>query len=95
MGEILIGTASWTDKSLVESGRFYPPGVKTAEERLRYYASQFPLVEVDSAYYALPSERNAALWVERKQSAEPLVRLLAFQSSVCGSSLRSGSSSSI
>src|SRR6266540_2499558 len=50
-GDILIGTASWTDPSLIESGRFYPPEAKTAEERLRYYADVFPLVEVDSTYY--------------------------------------------
>jgi uncharacterized protein YecE (DUF72 family) len=64
-GRILVGTCSWTDRSLVESGRFYPADAKTAEERLRYYADQFPIVEVDSTYYGLPSERNAALWVER------------------------------
>ena len=62
---ILTGTCSWTDKSLVDSGRFYPAKVKSAEERLRFYADEFPLVEVDSTYYGLPSERNAALWVER------------------------------
>jgi uncharacterized protein YecE (DUF72 family) len=39
--------------------------VKTAEARLRYYADEFPLVEVDSTYYALPSARNAALWAKR------------------------------
>lgn len=65
MGQILIGTCSWTDRSLIQSGRFYPPQVKTPEERLRFYASRFPTVEVDSTYYALPSERNSALWVER------------------------------
>jgi uncharacterized protein YecE (DUF72 family) len=65
MGSILVGCCSWTDKSLIDSGRFYPPEVKTPEERLRYYASQFPLVEVDSSYYALPDQRTAALWVER------------------------------
>ena len=64
-GRILIGTASWTDKSLVDSGRFYPASAKTAEARLQYYASEFPLVEVDSSYYGMPSERNAGLWVER------------------------------
>ncbi|OGO49446.1 MAG: hypothetical protein A2148_08180 [Chloroflexi bacterium RBG_16_68_14] len=62
---ILVGTCSWADKTLVECGRFYPPQLKTAEERLRFYADEFPLVEVDSSYYGLPSERNAALWVER------------------------------
>ena len=62
---ILVGTCSWADKTLVDCDRFYPPTLKTAEERLRFYAGQFPLVEVDSSYYGLPSERNAALWVER------------------------------
>lgn len=64
-GRILVGTASWTDKSLIESGRFYPPDATTAEARLQHYASVFPLVEVDSSYYGMPSQRNAALWVER------------------------------
>ncbi len=65
MSEILVGTASWTDKSLIQSGRFYPPQVTTPEDRLRYYATQFPVVEVDSSYYAMPSDRNAQLWAER------------------------------
>lgn len=65
MGGILIGTCSWTDPTLIESGRFYPPSVRTAEERLRYYAGEFRIVEVDSTYYALPSERTSRLWVER------------------------------
>jgi uncharacterized protein YecE (DUF72 family) len=64
-GRILVGTASWTDKSLIESGRFYPPEATTAEARLQYYASVFPLVEVDSSYYGMPSQRNSALWMER------------------------------
>ena len=53
MGEIRVGTAGWTDKSLIESG-WYPDGATNPEQRLRYYAGQFPRVEVDSAYYALP-----------------------------------------
>ena len=52
--EVLVGTASWTDKTLLETD-WYPPGVKTAEQRLRYYASKFPLVEVDATYYAPPA----------------------------------------
>ncbi|MBU9548485.1 DUF72 domain-containing protein [Burkholderia multivorans] len=62
---ILVGTASWADKTLIECGAFYPPGFKSAEARLRYYASVFPVVEVDSSYYAMPSATNSALWVER------------------------------
>jgi uncharacterized protein YecE (DUF72 family) len=60
-----VGTSSWTDKSLIESGNFYPKDVKSPEARLRFYASQFPIVEVDSSYYAIPSDKTAKLWVER------------------------------
>lgn len=62
---IRIGTASWTDKTLIACGRFYPPSARTAEARLRHYASVFPLVELDSSYYAIPSPGNAQLWAER------------------------------
>jgi uncharacterized protein YecE (DUF72 family) len=63
-GEVLVGTASWTDPTLIASG-WYPPDATTPERRLAYYASRFPAVEVDSSYYAPPSERNAVLWVQR------------------------------
>ena len=62
---VRVGTASWTDPTLIKSGRFYPKGTSTAEARLRFYASQFPLVEVDASYYYLPREEQAGLWVER------------------------------
>ncbi|UVA82159.1 hypothetical protein PCO31010_00871 [Pandoraea commovens] len=69
MGKVYVGTASWTDKSLIACKRFYPPGHTSAEARLRFYASQFPMVEVDSSYYAMPSGSNARLWVERTPDA--------------------------
>jgi uncharacterized protein YecE (DUF72 family) len=62
---ILVGTASWTDPTMTASGVFYPVGADSAEERLQYYASTFPVVEVDATYYALPAERTAQLWVDR------------------------------
>jgi uncharacterized protein YecE (DUF72 family) len=65
MSKILVGTSSWTDKTLIESGRFYPPTATSPEERLRYYASQFPIVEIDSSYYGIPTLENAQRWVER------------------------------
>jgi uncharacterized protein YecE (DUF72 family) len=64
-GRILVGTCSWADKSLVDCNCFYPPEAKTPEARLRFYASRFPIVEVDSTYYGLPTDANAALWVDR------------------------------
>jgi uncharacterized protein YecE (DUF72 family) len=62
---IRIGTASWTDPTMVAPGVFYPDGVASPEARLRYYASRFPLVEVDSTYYAVPARRMGVLWAER------------------------------
>src|SRR6201985_461471 len=63
-GEVRVGTASWTDRTLIESG-WYPPEANNPEKRLRYYARQFPLVEVDATYYALPAEQTARAWAER------------------------------
>ena len=64
-GRILAGTCSWTDPTLVESG-WYPDDVKNRpEDRLRFYAERFPLVENDAAYYAMPDPKQAALWTER------------------------------
>jgi len=64
VGKVLVGTASWTDRTLIESG-WYPPGCDTPAKRLEYYASQFPLVEVDATYYNPPAENTARLWGER------------------------------
>lgn len=64
MGEIKVGTASWTDRTLLESG-WYPPGADTPERRLAHYARHFPVVEVDATYYSPPAERTAELWVGR------------------------------
>ncbi len=63
--KFLVGTASWTDPTLTATDEFYPRSVRTPAERLSFYAERFPTVEVDSTYYALPSERNSRLWVER------------------------------
>ncbi|MGW4153865.1 DUF72 domain-containing protein [Micromonospora chersina] len=64
MGDIKVGTASWTDPTLLDSG-WYPATADTPEKRLSWYARQFPLVEVDATYYSPPAERTARLWVER------------------------------
>src|SRR6266581_1936950 len=63
--EILVGVASWTDRTLTAPGVFYPDSVKTPESRLRHYASRFPLVEVDSTYYAIPATRIVEHWAQR------------------------------
>jgi len=59
VGDILVATYSWTDPSLIESGRFYPSWASSAEARLQCYASQYGIVEVDGSYYALPNERTS------------------------------------
>jgi uncharacterized protein YecE (DUF72 family) len=65
MGDVRVGICGWTEPTLVKEGTFYPPEAKTPEERLRFYAERFRIVEVDSTYYSPPSERNAVLWIER------------------------------
>ena len=39
MGQVLVGISSWTEKTLIEGGRFYPPDVtgvhKLNEDRAR------------------------------------------------------------
>lgn len=60
-----VGTCSWIDPSLIKAGTFYPRGCGTSDKRLRYYASQFSMVEVDSSYFAMPQAPNSTLWVER------------------------------
>src|SRR5580693_7127998 len=64
MGEVKVGTAGWTDPTLIASG-WYPSGASTPEKRLRFYAGQFSLVEVDATYYALPAEQTARAWADR------------------------------
>jgi uncharacterized protein YecE (DUF72 family) len=64
-GIVRVGTAGWTDPTLTAPGAFYPDGRSSAEQRLQHYASRFPLVEVDSTYYAIPARRMAELWVTR------------------------------
>jgi uncharacterized protein YecE (DUF72 family) len=63
--EYRVGCASWLDRSLIASGRFYPRSRMSAEDRLRWYARFFDAVEVNATYYALPSPRNSELWVAR------------------------------
>src|SRR3954465_12270457 len=64
MGTIQVGTASWTDRTLLASG-WYPASADTPEKRLAYYARQFPIVEVDSTYYGPPNEQTTKLWAQR------------------------------
>jgi len=63
MGVVHVGTCAWTEKTMVDL--WYPKGVTSPEQRLRYYASKFDTVEVDSPFYALPVRSYAEKWVDR------------------------------
>src|SRR5919197_2240608 len=59
---VICGIAGWVDKSLIDSKLFYPLSVKTSGDRLRFYASQFSLVEGDSTYYGIPKPESGEAW---------------------------------
>jgi uncharacterized protein YecE (DUF72 family) len=58
-GEILVGTASWSDPGFVE--RWYPKRMP-AGERLQWYAQHFDMVEVNSTFYSVPEPRMVERW---------------------------------
>ncbi|PWU24717.1 MAG: DUF72 domain-containing protein [Candidatus Rokuibacteriota bacterium] len=60
---IRLGTCSFADETLVKA--WYPRGVRTGEQRLRYYAERFDTVEIDSSFYRLPDTSTTAAWAER------------------------------
>lgn len=62
---IYIGTASWSHPALIDTGRFYPCDDMSAADRLRFYATRFPLVEVDSSYYGMPPAAMSEQWAQR------------------------------
>jgi uncharacterized protein YecE (DUF72 family) len=60
---VRIGTCSWADETLTKV--WYPPGVRSAEERLRHYTDRFGTVEANSTYYRLPDATLVGTWAER------------------------------
>ena len=61
MGTLLLGTSGWDYPEWV--GKVYPP--RGVSDKLRYYASLFPVVEVNSTFYRLPPPSVAASWAKR------------------------------
>jgi uncharacterized protein YecE (DUF72 family) len=59
---ILIGTSAFTAAGW--PGTFYPAGMK-ASEYLKYYASQFRAVEIDSTFYGTPVATTVTSWYEK------------------------------
>ena len=70
MGVIKVGTSSWADQSLLRSG-WYPRSASTPARRLGFYASQFPMVEVDTSYYAIPVPETTQGWVDATPDDSP------------------------
>jgi len=56
---IRVGTSGWSYDHW--QGAFYPTGVKPSE-RLAWYATRFPTVEVNATFYRLPSEKVVRGW---------------------------------
>ena len=64
MGEIVLGTSGWDYPEWV--GRVYPR--RGAVDRLKHYAQLFPIVEVNTSFYRLPSVSVVESWVRRTPS---------------------------
>jgi uncharacterized protein YecE (DUF72 family) len=60
---IRVGVCSWADETLTKV--WYPKNVKSGEQRLRYYAERFDVVEANSTYYRLPDPVLVENWAER------------------------------
>src|ERR671922_1424589 len=60
---IRVGVCSWADETLTKV--WYPKGVTSGEERLRYYAERFDVVEANSTYYRLPDPQMVEKWAAR------------------------------
>jgi uncharacterized protein YecE (DUF72 family) len=63
--EVLVGTCSWTDPTLIKETSWYPRRSMSAGERLSFYAGHFPVVEADSTYYRPLQPELARTWSER------------------------------
>jgi uncharacterized protein YecE (DUF72 family) len=59
---VLAGASSWSARSLVEEGGFYPGRAMKASERLAYYASRLPLAEAATTYRFPPAPELARRW---------------------------------
>ena len=60
---IKVGVCSWADETLTKV--WYPKAVKSGEDRLRYYAERFDVVEANSTYYRLPDPHMVENWAQR------------------------------
>ncbi len=68
IGRVLVGTAGWTDKTLIRCGRFYPRSTLSAAQRLQFYTQHFSMVELDASYYTLLPSSAAQRWTDATPS---------------------------
>jgi uncharacterized protein YecE (DUF72 family) len=61
-GQVLVGTSGWHYKPW--QGVFYPDDVPTSDW-LEYYARQFNSVELNNAFYRLPTKKTLRKWREK------------------------------
>jgi len=61
VGSVRFGTAGWSYPDWV--GVFYPAGSARSFRALVFYARFFDAVEINSSFYAIPTERSARGWV--------------------------------
>ena len=63
--KVLVGACSWAEHTLVKESGWYPKKTMKAAQRMAYYASRLPLVEVENTYRFPPTPDVARQWVER------------------------------
>ena len=61
---VVAGASSWSERSLVQDGGFYPSRRQSAGERLRYYATQLPLAEAATTYRFPPTPELSRRWAD-------------------------------
>src|SRR5215211_6240597 len=62
MHPVRLGTCGWSYKGW--EGTFYPDRV-SASEYIAYYATRYPVVEVDTTFYRIPTQRMVQAWREK------------------------------
>jgi uncharacterized protein YecE (DUF72 family) len=53
---ITLGLTGWSDHESIQRNR---------QKKLEEYASHFPVVELDTSFYAIPSQKNINQWVDK------------------------------
>ncbi|SES37883.1 DUF72 domain-containing protein [Salipaludibacillus aurantiacus] len=57
MSQINVGVTGWGDHRILYEG------ISSPSKKLEAYAGHFPVVELDSSFYAVPPEKNITKWI--------------------------------